>query len=121
MSDFEIKTRFGPTEAFLWHFKFSSGERVILDWPELKKFVVDSHDRLWIDCGGAEKVEIHSDDPNQHYRPFLEKNVGVQNKDWMWKHIGGPKDYSRDQKLEIRFRKNKAKWATMLRLQWGGE
>ena len=57
-----------------------------------------------------------SADPNDHYRPWLEKNVGRQHRDWVW---GLRDNNAAENRLTIKFRKSKAKWATAAFLLWG--
>jgi len=59
--------------------------------------------------------QIESADPNHHYRPWLEKNVGKQNRDWVW---GLRDNNAAENRLTIKFRKSKAQWATMAALLW---
>lgn len=51
-----------------------------------------------------------STDPNDHYRPWLEKYVGRQRRDWNWG--------CSDDLIFIKFRKKKAKYATLAKLLW---
>lgn len=97
------------SEWLFW--KYGKGPTVTVKWP----------------VGPIEEVDpvdgTISADPNDHYRPWLEKNVGKQNRDWMWK-IGptaadngfGTRGYDT---LLIKFRKSKAKWSSIAVLLWG--
>jgi hypothetical protein len=59
--------------------------------------------------------ELLSTDPNDHYRPWMESNVGRQGWDWDW----CMKDNDlRDNTLTIKFRKGKESYATMAMLRW---
>lgn len=110
----------------MWRFRyrFMKGETVTLPWPKMMKIVVNDTSDQWTDCGGAKKVELITDDPNYHYRPFLEQKVGKQGKDWMWRHVVGcsvfisPDFHRQVDKLEIKLSKDKAKWASVIRLKW---
>ena len=56
-----------------------------------------------------------SADPNSHYRPWMEKNVGRQGWDWQWAlHDNN----AAENRLTIKIRNKHAKWATMATLQW---
>jgi hypothetical protein len=59
------------------------------------------------------QVSTESADPNDHYRPQLEKMVGKQGRDWDWA-IGSVLG----NKLNIIFTKRKADWATYFVLKW---
>jgi hypothetical protein len=50
-------------------------------------------------------------DPNEVYRPWLEKHVGKQHIDWDWNIASYDGSL-----LEIKFRKGKYKWATLFKL-----
>lgn len=62
------------------------------------------------------RTSVQSADPNDHYRPFLEKNVGKQGWDWQW---GLRDNNAAENRLTIKVRTKHAKWATMAALQWG--
>lgn len=54
------------------------GEVITVKWPS-GNIVVDHNHPLWQDMGGAVCVDLgFSSDPNDHYRPWLEQNVGRQ-------------------------------------------
>ena len=55
-------------------------------------------------------------DPNEHYRNWLEKNVGVQGFDWDWDLVGS--DFI-ENTLTIKLRIGKTKYASILALKWG--
>lgn len=59
--------------------------------------------------------QYNSADPNDHYRPFLEQHVGRQGWDWDWGM--GNRDAT-DNRLTIKIRRAKARWATVVVLQW---
>lgn len=66
------------------------------------------------------KVGTESADPNDHWRPWLEKHVGKQEWDWNWRlgriaAFGSPAGYDT---IEIKFRKAKAPQATLFRLKY---
>lgn len=69
------------------------------------------------------KVSTESADPNDHYRPWLEKNVGRQGVNWDWR-IGnfiasnGSGTVGHDT-IEIKIRKGKDDFATVAKLMWG--
>lgn len=56
--------------------------------------------------------QFYSNDPNDHWRPWLETNVGKQMWDWDWK-------LSNDcQHVDIKFRRGKQDSMTLFLLQW---
>lgn len=117
MSKREIKERFGLNIwQHIW-WKLLLGTTITIPWP--KKEWVTLHDD-----GDGGKTDSLTDDPNDHYRPYLEKHVGKQGWDWDWhidpKHsiylIGFPREYN-DQ-LKIKFRKGKESWASITAIMW---
>ena len=90
------------SEWLFW--KYGKGPTVTVKWP----------------VGPIEEADpvdgTISADPNDHYRPYLEKNVGRQNRDWVW---GLRDNNAAENRLTIKFRKSKAKWATAAFLLWG--
>jgi len=90
----------------LW-WRFMPGVVINVRWP-----------RGWIvlheDPDGS-CVSTESADPNDHYRPWLEKNVGRQGWDWNWGVAGMDVTENR---LTIKIRQKHAAYATMLTLLW---
>ena len=123
MAKHELKSRFGPWDSLKW--RLMRGEKIVLPWPEPKEVTINDKDINWSDCGGATNVSLFTDDPNYHLRPFLEEKIGIQGKDWMWRHQVGcsvfitPEFHRQVDRLEIKIRKNKSKWASVIRLKWG--
>ena len=73
--------------------------------------------RGWVvlhDSGDGSCVSTESADPNDHYRPWLEANVGRQGWDWNWRLDD---DIMEDQ-LTIKFRRRHEKYATIAVLRW---
>lgn len=56
--------------------------------------------------------QFESSDPNDHYRPWLEKNVGKQGWDWDWKVDEDNRD------LLIRFRRGKQQEMMLFSMRW---
>lgn len=83
------------------------------------KFVPGTEIKVCWPVGSYEKKFSHplalnySADPNDHYRPELERLVGVQGIDWNWKL-----DENNSNKLKIKFRIGKEKWASYFSLKW---
>lgn len=99
---------------YLW-WKYVPGVIIKVKWPR-GNIIVNDQDPKWQDMGGAVWVDLgFSADPNDHYRSWLEKNVGIQGLDWDWKMADN--DCTMNQ-LTIKFRKKKAKYATIAQLLW---
>lgn len=63
-------------------------------------------------------LAVETSDPNDHYRPWLEANVGRQGWDWDWR-IGVVAAQTEVQDtLVIKFRRKKEKYATIAKLKW---
>jgi hypothetical protein len=90
------------------------GVVVNVKWPA-GNIVVDYNHPLWQDMGGAVWVDLgFSTDPNDHYRPWMEQNVGRQGWDWNW----GKTQSECGNRLTIKIRQAKAQYATMIALRW---
>lgn len=92
------------------------GTTIKVKWP--KGMIVAGpgpEDPLWYDLGGAAYITFESADPNDHYRPYMESNVGRQGWDWDWTMMDH--DVSQNT-LTIKFRKGKESWASMVALKW---
>ena len=102
MAMFEINKHADSLSEWLF-WKYGKGPTVTVKWP----------------VGPIEEADpvdgTISADPNDHYRPYLEKNVGRQNRDWVW---GLRDNNAAENRLTIKFRKSKAKWATAAFLLW---
>lgn len=85
------------------YWRLAAGATVTLPWPR----------KYWLDLGGG--MSVHSDEPNDHYRPWLEANVGRQGWDWRW-------DYHHLSATEavviLTVRKGKAPLASAAALKW---
>ena len=91
------------------------GVTVKVRWPT-GNIVVNYEDPRWQDMGGAVWVDLgFSADPNDHYRWWLEKNVGRQGWDWDW----DLKDRDvTENLLTIKVKQNKAEYASIIALRW---
>ena len=97
----------------IW-WKLIPGTIVKVKWP-VGEITIDESDPRWdwtlcssLQCGT-------SADPNDHYRPWMEANVGRQNWDWSWDMRDN--DVA-DNVLSIKFRKGKEQYASMVALKW---
>lgn len=97
----------------LW-WRFMPGEMITVKWPVGQVKVGPRHRYGWSGYG-PEFEYVNSADPNDHYRPWLEKNVGKQGWDWNW---GLRDNNSAENRLTIKVRKKHTKWLTMAALMW---
>ena len=94
----------------LW--KFGRGPEVNVKWPVGWVLLHQNDD------GSA--VSADSADPNDHYRPWLEANVGKQGWDWDWKigSFGYYNNGSETDTLRIKLRKKHEHFASVVALKW---
>lgn len=91
---------------YLW-WRFMPGVTVNVRWPA-----------GWVELDqvlGGGGVGRESADPNEHYRPFLEKYVGRQGWDWNW---GLADRDATDNRLTIKIRRKHEKYATIIAMRW---
>ena len=115
MAKNEIHKRTLNILSNLW-WKYMPGTVIEVKWPTGWFLIHEMMD--------GTRTSGESADPNDHYRPALEKNVGKQGWDWDWR-IGcvwnaddgvGTTGYAT---LLIKFRKSKEEYATVAKLKWG--
>ena len=106
MAMFEINKHADSLKEWLF-WKYGSGPTITVKWPV--GWVV-----LHVFPDGSQ-TSAESADPNDHYRPWMEKNVGRQNRDWVW---GLRDNNAAENRLTIKFRRSKAKLATMAVILW---
>lgn len=93
----------------LWHdfwWNHIPGVTVMVKWPNGPVYYSTSDDG----------IPIISSDPNDHYRNWLEANVGIKGIDWDWKV--SPIRTPEENFLEIKFCINKKKFATIVTKMW---
>ena len=113
MAQSEIQYRTLNIFSNLW-WKYMPGTIIEVKWPV--GWVVLNDDGY----GGIVSTEYA--DPNDHYRPELEKYVGKQGWDWDWR-IGNTKTDNGAgttgcDTLYIKFRKGKDDFASVAKLKW---
>ena len=97
----------------LW-WRLMPGTVIKVKWPVGQVAVGPSHRDGW--AGIGEYFEyIESADPNDHYRPWMEQNVGTQGWDWDWDIRA--EDFP-ENRLTIRFRRGKEQQAVIAALRW---
>jgi len=114
MAKWEIHKRAGNLLEAAW-WRWMPGVTINVKWPVGLVFVLDEKDRRWDWTMGTTKQSFDSADPNDHYRPWLEKNVGKQGWDWQW---GLRDNNAAENRLTIKVRTKHAKWATVASLLW---
>lgn len=112
MAKWEIHRRLPIVNALWW--KFTQGPEITVKWP-VGDVLITEDDPRWDWTIGPSKYLVGSADPNDHYRPDLEKNVGRQGIDWNWKM--GNWDATNNT-LTIKFRKKHSAAAMMYKLKW---
>ena len=76
--------------------------------------VVGMGDSRWSGLGPMYE-EVYSTDPNDHYRPFLEKYVGKQGWNWQW---GLANNDAAENRLTIKIRQKYAEYAIIAKMKW---
>jgi hypothetical protein len=97
----------------LW-WRFMPGVVINVAWPKGQVRVGPSH-RDGYAGYGPEFEYVDSADPNDHYRPWMEANVGRQGWDWNW---GLADQDATDNRLTIKIRQKYEKYATIAALRW---
>ena len=97
----------------LW-WRFMPGAVINVAWPKGQVKVGPSH-RDGYSGYGPEFEYVDSADPNDHYRPWMEKYVGKQGWDWNW---GVCSNDVSDNRLTIKIRRKHEKYATIAALRW---
>lgn len=108
-------------------FMFRFRVAVWTQWLDIKRHFRNIRSRTWWSIVGRSSVVVRwpngwtkpdhlgnqflSSDPNDHYREWLEDNVGKQG--WSWQWYPEP-----DGTLRIYFRKNKEKEMILAALRW---
>lgn len=105
-----IRKTFGFVEKLWW--RFMPGVTASVPWPT-GMVAVDPQDEAYDWCAENAYQETFSADPNCHYRPWLEANVGRQGWDWNWRVSD-----IENNPLIIKFRRGKEQWATLAALKW---
>jgi hypothetical protein len=83
------------------------GTVINVKWPKGWVILSESPD--------GSTVSTDSADPNDHYRPWLEKHVGKQGWDWQW---GMANTDASENRLTIKIRRKYAEHAIIAALRW---
>ena len=98
------------------YWRYRAGTTVVLPWPRL----------VWLDYEDTVGCSRETSDPNDHYRPWLEKHVGRQGWDWEWEYVpdwefgatNGSLGVINKDMVIVTFRKGKEQYATLAALKW---
>jgi hypothetical protein len=94
------------------YYKFKYPVRITVVWPN-GEVIVGPGSRNHNSVYGTYYQLVESADPNDHYRPELERTVGRQHVDWEWGISRLQYDI-----LEIMFKKQHEKMAVYYHLKW---
>lgn len=115
MSFNNLHRAYRETRLKLW-WRFVPGVVIKVRWPKgMITAGPGPEDPLWYDLGGAAYITFESADPNDHYRPTMEKLVGRQGWDWDWQMLDN--DVA-ENKLSIKIRRRHQEQALALALIW---
>jgi hypothetical protein len=90
----------------LW-WRFVPGVIINVAWPRGWVVLLENAD--------GSRVATESADPNDHYRPWLEKHVGRQKWDWDW---GMADRDATDNRLTIKIRRKHEECAIIAKMMW---
>lgn len=102
--------RYMPCGLNIWQqlwWRFVPGTIINVRWPVGWVVLHENPD------GSA--VSANSADPNDHYRPWMEANIGKQGWDWNW---GMADRDATDNRLTIKIRRQHEKYATIIAMRW---
>ena len=99
-------------EALWW--RFMPGVTVVVKWPRGHVRVGPAHPQGWSGYGEYYDT-VWSADPNDHYRAWLENNVGRQGWDWNWRMLDN--DVANNC-IHIKVRQKFAMYATIMAINW---
>lgn len=94
--------------------RFVPGVVINVRWP-VGEVVIDESMKQWDWTIGPSKYIVESADPNDHYRPWLEKHVGKQGWDWNW---GMADRDATDNRLTIKIRQKHQECAIIAKMMW---
>ena len=94
--------------------RFVPGVVINVRWP-VGEVVIDESMKQWDWTIGPSKYIVESADPNDHYRPWLEKHVGRQGWDWNW---GMADRDATDNRLTIKIRRKHQECAIIAKMMW---
>ena len=109
---------YGVKVALKWYnsiwWKLMPGNTIKVPWP-VGPVTITEDDPRWDWTLGPSRYIVESADPNDHYRPWMEQNVGKQGWDWDWCMRDND---AAENKLTVKFRRGKEQYATLFSLKW---
>jgi hypothetical protein len=124
MAKWEVKNlfrlpsgRYLPCSLNIWQqlwWRFVPGVIINVKWP-FGEVVVDDTDPRWDWSLGSTLQQGFSSDPNDHYRPWMEKHVGQQGWDWNW---GLADQDTTGSRLTIKIRRKHQECAIIAKMMW---
>jgi len=90
----------------IW-WRFMPGVIINVKWPVGWAILHEGPD--------GDQTAVESADPNDHYRPWMEKHIGKQGWDWDW---GMADRDATDNRLTIKIRRKYQDYAIIAKLQW---
>jgi hypothetical protein len=107
-----IKVALSWYNAIWW--KLMPGTKIKVRWP-VGDIVITEDDPRWDWLLGPSRYIVQSADPNDHYRLWMEQNVGKQGWDWDWAMTDNDLAENR---LTIKFRRGREQHAMMAAMNW---
>lgn len=124
MAKWEVKNLFRlpsgqylPCSLNIWQqlwWRFVPGVIINVKWP-FGEVVVDDTDPRWDWSLGSTLQQGFSSDPNDHYRPWMEKHVGQQGWDCNW---GLADQDATGSRLTIKIRRKHQECAIIAKMMW---
>ncbi len=109
---------YGIKVALKWYnsiwWKLMPGTIIKVRWP-VGNIVITEDDPRWDWTLGPSRYIVQSADPNDHYRPWMESNVGKQGWDWDWAMQDND---IIENTLTIKFRRGHRELATAAKIMW---
>lgn len=109
--------RYMPCGLNIWQklwWRFVPGVVINVRWP-VGDIIITEDDPRWDWTIGPSRYIVESADPNDHYRPEMEKYCGRQGWDWNW---GMANNDISDNRLTIKIRRKYANYAILLAIKW---
>jgi hypothetical protein len=109
--------RYMPCGLNIWQtlwWRFVPGEVINVRWP-VGDIIITEDDPRWDWTLGPSRYIVESADPNDHYRPEMEKYCGRQGWDWNW---GMAHNDVAANRLTIKIRRKYANYAILLAIKW---
>ena len=110
--NYRVKVAMSFANKIWW--RLMPGTTFKVRWP-VGKVLVGPNSREFDGTVNEIPQYVESADPNDHYRPDLEKYIGRQGRDWDWALTDGD---VRSNSLTVKIRVGKQKYAAWLMMRW---